>query len=442
MKKFSLCLLLLVLILLPGCGTPKAKSENEIKQEIEEHYLWRDLNVNTTSFSIEKRQTNPDLKEDIVYITMTGENEGFTTEQFYIATYHLYNEGWILDSLEKNLDSTHFSTVTPIKGVDIDEVQEFLESFRSLDFGSFNALRADRDSTPIETQQNLSENYGLDVYTIECRYYYDLFTEVVQFPIVFNFEYLNSDVSYGWIGSVDVENAVRNLKLNEGILGRWEDSDWPSPFYANVVFSNLNEDSCWCEFSSFTYNGSTYIKDTKDYSGWISLDYSFDRDTGCIRKAELVFDSDDGAFECVSGKYLMMRARSVNTGGYVTSHRNLEFYKSDDNTIPGDESNAEPSVEPNVEPNAEEMSSAQIQANLSNWGYATADKETIYYTDWNSGIYKLVKDTKKILTEGEYTDIGLVGSTLFCVEHEDGADKVVSIDTDDGTCSSQQILDT
>lgn len=326
MKKASLCLAFLFAILLSSCSGTKAKSENQIRQEIEEHYLWKDLNVNITSFSVEKRQTNQDAKEDIVYITMTGENDSYTAEQFYIATYHLYNEGWILDSLEKNQDNAHFSTVTPTKGVDISEAQELLESFWDLSFGSFDVYRADINS-PIEAEQYLSENYGRDMYTVECRYYYDLFTEVVQFPIVFTFEYLNPDVGYGWTGYVDVKSAVRTLELNDGILGSWEDTGWQGPFYANVTFSDLNGDSCWCEFSSYTYNGSIYITDTKNYSGWISLHYSFNTDTGNIRDVELVFDSDEGTFECVSGEYLTMQARSWSGRGYVTSHRALEFHK-------------------------------------------------------------------------------------------------------------------
>lgn len=324
MKK--ICLLFLFVFLLSGCSGTNAKKENQIQQDIEAHYLWQDLKVNTTSFTVEKRQTNPDTKEDIVYITMTGEGDGYTTEQFYIATYRLYNEGWILDNLEVNEDREHHSTVTPTKGVDISSVQGLLEFYDFLNYSSFNTTRVDRDSSPVETEQYLADNYGMDVYTIECRYSYNLFTEVVQFPIVFRFGYLDSDVGYGWTGYVDVMSADRYLELNDGILGNWTDSSWPNPFYADVTFSNLDGNRCWCDFSSYTYNGSRYITGKKTYSGWVTLHYEQRTDTGTLDYVELVFDSDEGVFDCVLGEYFTMKCKSFTTG-YVTSDRKLEFHK-------------------------------------------------------------------------------------------------------------------
>lgn len=334
MKKVSLYLLILLFaIMLVGCSGARRTSEKQIKQDVENDHLWEELNVETTSFTVEKRQTNRETKEDIVYIKMTGENkdDGYEAEQYYVAKYSLYDEGWILESLDRDYD-LHISTVTPTRGVDISQVQDVIDSFSFSNYSSFDALDIELSSTPVQSEQYLSGDYSEEVYTINCTYYYDLFTEIVEFPIVFFFASNDPAAGYGWYGAIDWDNAVRTLELNEGIIGDWEDSGWESPFYANISFSKLDGNTCYCEFASYTYNGSRYITGTKNYSGTVTLKYKIDEDTGKISSwsPALVFDSDDGSFGIAAGgQYLTMGAKSWNSGrGYVTSHRDLEFRKT------------------------------------------------------------------------------------------------------------------
>lgn len=329
MKHLILMIMVLVFALvLSGCGGTRAKSEDEIRLEIENHSLWQELHVQTTEFYVEKRQTNQDTKEDIVYVAMTGENDKYTAKQYFIATYNLYNEGWILDSLEKIYDNEHVNSVTPKVGVEQADVDELVNSISLWDYCSFEGSGSDGRSygasirgEPVATTQELSENYGLDVYSIQCTYFFSWFNEIVNLPLTFTFQYINPDVGYDWVGYVDVVNATRRVELNDGIVGEWSDKSWKSPFYASVSFSDRKATSCWCDFSSYTYALSMYITGKKDYSGWVTLDYQLDSDDGRIDDLCLVFDSDKGEFRNLSGDSLVM------WNDYITAGRNLEFHK-------------------------------------------------------------------------------------------------------------------
>ena len=114
-KKVVTTVLLLVLAIcliygLSACGgTTKGKSENQIKDDIAETLLKSatlgDYNLEITSFSITKRQTNTEDKTDFVWceVAATG-NMGKNIDHKFScsieceATYGLYNDGWRLDT--------------------------------------------------------------------------------------------------------------------------------------------------------------------------------------------------------------------------------------------------------------------------------------------------------------------------------------------------------
>ncbi|MCR5664311.1 MAG: hypothetical protein K6G17_05435 [Oscillospiraceae bacterium] len=354
-KKGSFLCLVLVCLLMQGCGQGHESDggrkthglrEKKIQADIEETDDWKRFNVKTKDFNVIKRQTNIDDKEDVVYLCIEGENDRYIVKQYYIATYNLYNEGWILDSLDELYNDKYQSFVQPTKRVSQEMVDEQSRSVKGR--GKLEALFSFSDAKMIEFHPQavsvdyyLAENYGYDEYAVSARTEYAWFDEEITIPIVFNFEFISSDYGYGWVGRIDENRIIRNIKLNSGILGYWEDDyyngdlwgdpNYPSPFYAKLAVSDYSDDSCLLEFHSCTFNGSFYTYGVKDYSGSASLDVYRDDNTGKITDVSLVFDSDNGVLNYQSlNNYLgeILDSESIYMNRYyIVSHRDIVFHK-------------------------------------------------------------------------------------------------------------------
>lgn len=71
-----------------------------------------------------------------------------------------------------------------------------------------------------------------------------------------------------------------------------------------------------------------------------------------------------------------------------------------------------------------------VQANMASWGYAIDTGECVYYSDGNHGIYRLENNQSELFVEGSYSEMGMVGNTIYCVESipledESGSHQVV-----------------
>lgn len=73
-----------------------------------------------------------------------------------------------------------------------------------------------------------------------------------------------------------------------------------------------------------------------------------------------------------------------------------------------------------------------IQANITNWGLAFEDNDTVYYSDFEA-IYVVEDEQKEVFFSGCFSDLIILGDKLYCTEYpEDEADfemRFVSIDT-------------
>lgn len=104
-KLFGAVLLLFVamITLLSGC-TEKAKSEKEVIADLQtsEWFISEDFEID--SYEIIKRQTDFDKKSDVVYLTVSVDEPEINCELSYIMQYTLYNEGWLLENVQKYAD--------------------------------------------------------------------------------------------------------------------------------------------------------------------------------------------------------------------------------------------------------------------------------------------------------------------------------------------------
>lgn len=108
-----LVLLFFVLIPLQGCSTKKNEEDLMLDLRSSKAFSVPD-GVEIKNLSVIKRLTDEKNKTDKVYVQVDIENTEFSQTRAYIMDYTLYNEGWMLDSMEEYWEDDYW-TVHPKK---------------------------------------------------------------------------------------------------------------------------------------------------------------------------------------------------------------------------------------------------------------------------------------------------------------------------------------
>lgn len=126
-------LLVLCALLLCSCGRGGVRSEKEIMADLLEKGVMDVVAVSDapieeiSSLKILKRQTNKELKNDFVYVTVEANTE---TAHFVCSmklTYNYYDDqGWVLDEYEPYAEGEN--STKPLKGPDNSVVDDFFEA--------------------------------------------------------------------------------------------------------------------------------------------------------------------------------------------------------------------------------------------------------------------------------------------------------------------------
>ncbi len=199
MKKRKLLMIPLVLIValfFTACSASEV-SEKQVRTDLEATSNYTELNVKTTDFSVIKRQTDKETKTDLVYVSIAGENEKYTLVRNYLMTYGLYNDGWVLDSVEPYQDDQNIDQTIPLVGC-----EEALAELQENGLENVSSEVYDNDGTYMN---KLS-------YTVTTPYGY--MTETVQYD---DFYYFNTD-AFCW---VYLDYATTVISEEWHINGRW-----------------------------------------------------------------------------------------------------------------------------------------------------------------------------------------------------------------------------
>lgn len=117
-------------LLLAGCAE-KTADEAQLRADLYNSDAFskyaNDRNMEITDFEIVKRQTDEAQKVDAVWIRANAASEEVEAEMYYVMTYNLYNDGWLLESVEDDeIDSWCFA---PLQGVSDDVIANDLQYF-------------------------------------------------------------------------------------------------------------------------------------------------------------------------------------------------------------------------------------------------------------------------------------------------------------------------
>ena len=181
-KWVGIVLTFVLATVLCGCGTPE-KTADEIKVDLTGNMSQLTERKGTTLQSVEitKRQTDREAKIDTVYVNFSMSTDDGVAEGTgsCVMTYGLYNEGWILDSLEA--ETVEF---VPLKGVEYSEgeIKDMAWSKYGAD-GTLAEFRVVSQDTTLEHLQ--------DGYTVSMKIEHKYMTELVEFGVGFWFDQMN-----------------------------------------------------------------------------------------------------------------------------------------------------------------------------------------------------------------------------------------------------------
>lgn len=120
-KRIVLFTIIFAALLLISCGAGKTVSEAELQEDLKSKssfIIHNDLQV--SGLKIVKRQTTISDKVDKVWVKVDVSNGRFEGCVYYVMTYGLYNDGWLLDSIEDdNMVSWSFAPLCPLSEEDI-----------------------------------------------------------------------------------------------------------------------------------------------------------------------------------------------------------------------------------------------------------------------------------------------------------------------------------
>lgn len=220
LKRLLVTLLILgTIVVLTSCGGTSAKSEKEICKDIMASDDSFDYGLKITLYNVEKRQTNEDEKTDYVWIDITAENEECVYYASYTLVYELYNEGWMLEKV----DRTNRRYLPQVE-VDQSEADALVaESYDSVKF----------------VDKNITDTSALFAYTAEKTEGY----VVISCSVWVEYSYSLKD---GW-KLKEIDDAAKDMKWD--IVGEWyykqDDDD------ININILSIDEDTVTFEYDIY-----------------------------------------------------------------------------------------------------------------------------------------------------------------------------------------------
>ena len=276
-------------------------SDTTIQSDIENQNEFVTHNIDITKIETIKRQTNVSDKEDIIYIHVEGQSEDFSVTRNYKLLYVLYNEGWLLESMEPYVGEGYYDSIIALHGVDSKIVEEdFSNTYteRNVEVLSFDSSYRGTNLSYIE---NVTFDGTLDQYYEDVQVEYDLFIKKVRIEITYTLE------DYTWIPNIYVEDEY---VLSDNITGHWAYYMKATPFpmskdsEISVDLVKIDDTNYSCEFlwtsrieggydQSFSTSGEMRVHyDENGELAYIDLGHQDADGTVRIAPEGMIFDVD------------------------------------------------------------------------------------------------------------------------------------------------------
>lgn len=154
-KRLFLVLSVILLLILSGCAE-SAKSEEEILNDLRQREDFISPSAKISDYEIIKRQTDIQNKSDLIYITVYTNEPELTCTLSYIMRYELYNDGWILESVIRDMDGPW-----SIEGLPEEKLVADIRSFDPF-FANYEAKYGRFESIQCEVSDEWYTDYTVD----------------------------------------------------------------------------------------------------------------------------------------------------------------------------------------------------------------------------------------------------------------------------------------
>jgi len=295
-----LSILLLAILLLTACSS-SGVSEKQVKADLEKSSIYADLAVDTTEFSVIKRQTDEATKTDLVYVTIKGENKSYAVVRNYLMTYGLYNDGWVLDNVEEYWDDQNVDQTIPLVA-NQDEVDYLTESGYEV---VANEIYEENGMYFNKISYNVSNTYAYmdEIVQYNDYYYFDVYMLAWEY-----WDYDNVILEQNWhldgtwhyetevpenYGYILHDDAYFDFKVN-AFDGKTVDLTYNQSIVVTSVNSITTDrwDTTYCASGSGVFD----VKENSEYGLYVSFEagnteiiLSFDRDYGVINERYSLF---------------------------------------------------------------------------------------------------------------------------------------------------------
>lgn len=211
-----LAIIVVFIVVLSGSKTVKIRTEDQIIADLIAYELYSHDTI-YDGLTISKRQTQDEKMVDTVYVTVESHTDHIRQVQSFILVYNLYDQGWILDSVEYDWQGEN--SIVPLKGPG--------EAFVDILFSEYNAIHTRQSYDPPYARWEITD-YQEDLanmtanYTVEARREFPLWntSEQIQISCYFGSEWNFGNSIEEGIESIEVDRTklIGTYSNDEGYL--------------------------------------------------------------------------------------------------------------------------------------------------------------------------------------------------------------------------------
>ena len=217
-------LLCAMLLLLTGCGKKTAGDARLLDDlNASDYFLVSSVGVQFSKLTVDKRLTDEAQKSDQVYVTAEGENDLFTCSLGLQMNYTLYNDGWLLDSVEELYMDT--DSITPKSEPTQAEIDIALRG--AVESEDFSAKQISKEVA----LENASVYYTYEI--VEPKKWCDRVSEVSVGGSM-------SPHSYGWALYGNEESYHWDYSRILGYWNAWQTGSWDRNYEIILIIKDIN----------------------------------------------------------------------------------------------------------------------------------------------------------------------------------------------------------
>jgi len=266
-----LVILVVVIVSLSADKADRVRTEEQIIEDLIAYELYSQDTI-YDGLTISKRQTQDEKLVDTVYVTVDSHSDRIQKVESFILVYNLYDQGWILDSVEYNWEGEN--SIVPLIGPG--------ESFVDVLFSEYNSQHTERSYDPPYTCWEVTD-YQVDLSNMTADYTVEAMRE---FPLWDTSEKILISCYFGseWNFDNGIEEGIEKIEVDRTkLIGTYMNDE------GYLEISDVDEENK--TITAFCRRKSVWSGDVYEWSGTFDFDVR-EGDTTPYCRAMITCDLD------------------------------------------------------------------------------------------------------------------------------------------------------